>query len=359
MKSLTGPIIKSLIFIVVTVFATAMLALTITNGNLGSGHQFNAVFADVTSLNSGDDVRMAGVRIGQVTSIEIVHKREARVGFSVQSDVRLAKTVTATIRFRNLIGQRYISLDEGAAPLDHPLHSGSTIPLTRTSPALDLTVLFNGFQPLFQALSPGEINELSGEIIAVFQGEGPTIDNLLAQTASLTNTLADKDQIIGEVIDNLNSVLDVVNGRGDQLTTLIKTLQTFVSGLAQDRRPLGDAISGIAALTNDVGDLIGQARAPLKTSISSLRTLSENLAGSSGALNSFLQQLPGKLNQLGRVASYGSWLNFYVCSISGRIPVPGGYGDVPRDPKRLNIPTGPPDPSGLVGIDSPAARCQA
>ena len=90
--------------------------------------------------------------------------------------------------------------------------------MTRTTPALDLTVLFNGFKPLFQALSPADINKLSYEIVQVFQGEGGTLESLLAHTASVTSTLADRDQVIGDLIDNLNEVLDHLGDRDEQLS---------------------------------------------------------------------------------------------------------------------------------------------
>lgn len=340
MKSLTGPIIKSLIFVAVTGLATAMLALTIINGAVSGGKHYNAIFSDVTSLNLGDDIRMAGVRVGQVDSIANYQHNEAIVGFSVESDVRLAQTTTATIRYRNLIGQRYIQLDEGDGSLDTPLKNGARIDIQHTQPALDLTVLFNGFQPLFQALSPDDINQLSGEIIAVFQGEGPTVDNLVAQTADLTKTLADKDDVIGRVVTNLNDVAQALIGHDGEFTTLVSTLQRFVSGLAADRTSLGQAITGIAGLTTDVGDLLLQVQGPLTQSIKSVGEVAANLAGSSGALNSFLQTLPGKLTTIGRAVSYGSWLNFYVCTITGTPNVPGFYGN------------------GGPGIANPAARCR-
>lgn len=372
MKSLTGPVLKSMVFIVVTVLTTGLLAVTITNGRVEGGATYRAVFTDVTSLQTGDDIRMAGVRIGQVESISIRQRRQALVTFSLPADRRLAPTVTATIRYRNLIGQRYIALDQGTGTLDTPLRDGSTIPLSRTENALDLTVLFNGFQPLFRALDKKEINTLTGEIIAVFQGEGPTIENLLSQAGALTNTIADKDAVIGKVIDNLNSVLDVVNGRGDQLSTLVASLRRLVSGLSADRSSIGSAITGISGLTTDVADLLERGRAPLKSSIVALGRLSQNLSGSAGALNSFLQQLPTKLTKIGRSASYGSWLNFYLCSVGGRIPVPSEngtpvYGNVPTtqypappgEPAYPTIATGPPNPAGLVGVNPTTARCGA
>lgn len=336
---LAPALIKSAIFIVVTVLATALLALSISNGSGGGGgHGYLAEFSDVTSLNKGDDVRMAGVRIGQVTSISITDHRIAKVHFSVDTDVKLASTVTAAIHYRNLVGQRYIALDQGAGAPDSHLAAGATIGLDRTQPALDLTVLFNGFQPLFQALDPQQVNQLAYEVIQVFQGEGSTIDDLINQTASLTSTVAGKDQVIGQVIDNLNSVLGTVNSRGDQLSTMVITLQQLVTGLSSDRASIGSAISGMAGLTNSVGSLLEQGRKPLQQDIESLGALSGNLAAQSPVLNQFLQNLPVKLNAIGKLASYGSWLNFYLCSVTGRIPVPTGY-------------------SGGVGAQPVEARC--
>ena len=98
------------------------------------------------------------------------------------------------------------------------LAEDATIPTDRTFPALDLTVLFNGFKPLFAALTPADINKLSFEIVKIFQGEGDNIEGLLGNTASITQTLASRDKVIGELIDNLNDVLGTVASRDKELT---------------------------------------------------------------------------------------------------------------------------------------------
>src|SRR5262249_8265489 len=153
----------------------------------------------------------------------------------------------------------------------------ATIPLSHTQPALDLTELFNGFKPLFQALSPDDVNQLSYGIIQVFQGEGGTIDSLLANTAQLTSTIADKDKVIGQVIDNLNTVLTTVNQHSAQLSSLIATTQQLVSGLAADRQPISDAIGSLGDLADTTAGLLDQGRAPLKDDIAGLGQLSHNL----------------------------------------------------------------------------------
>jgi phospholipid/cholesterol/gamma-HCH transport system substrate-binding protein len=313
-RSLAGPLIKGSIFAIVTVLATAVLGFSIANTGVGDTTDYYAVFTDVTALAVGDDVRIAGVRVGQVEHIAVVNRRQAQVEFSVSADRPLPASVTAKILYRNLVGQRYVALAEGSGPVNQNLPPGGTIALDHTQPALDLTELFNGFKPLFTALSPNDVNQLSGEIIQVLQGEGGTVDDLLSHTAQLTTTLAAKDQVIGQVVDNLNAVLNTVNSRGGELSGLITTLQQLVSGLSADRQPIGNAIQGLSSLANSTAGLLQQGRAPLKQDISGLGALASNLAESSGTVNSFLQNLPVKYQSIGTLVSYGSWMNLYLCS---------------------------------------------
>jgi phospholipid/cholesterol/gamma-HCH transport system substrate-binding protein len=312
-KSMAGPVIKSLIFIVVTITVTVVLAISIAHTGVSATVSYQAVFTDVTGLNVGDDVDIAGVRVGDVTSISVYRHNLALVGFAIQKGRPLPASVTATIKYLNLVGQRYIELGQGTGPVGQTLPPGNTIPLSQTTPALDLTELFNGFQPLFQALSPGDVNQLSTEIIQVFQGQSPNITALVATVGSLTTTLATRDRVIGQVIANLNSVLHTVSKRSDQLAGLVNTLQALVSGLAADRQPIGNALTAIASLTNATAGLLQVSRAPLATDITQLGRLATNLDNNSGAVTTFLHNLPVKMSQIGRLVSYGSWLNLFLC----------------------------------------------
>jgi phospholipid/cholesterol/gamma-HCH transport system substrate-binding protein len=154
MRTLVAPLIKALIFVVVTGLATAVLAVSISNTGLGDTITYSARFTDVTSLNPGDDVRVSGVRVGQVDELSVVDGHLAKVTFSVDRSMRLPTDVRATIKYRNMVGQRYIALERGDTATSERMPEGAEIPLERTTPALDLTDLFNGFKPLFQALSP-------------------------------------------------------------------------------------------------------------------------------------------------------------------------------------------------------------
>jgi phospholipid/cholesterol/gamma-HCH transport system substrate-binding protein len=322
-RGIVAPLTKLIVFIVVTVVVTTILGVSIANINTGNTNGYSARFTDATLVMAGDDVRIAGVKVGQVTDVKVVDRRQARVDFEVDTGHRLPANVMATIKFRNLVGQRYLSLTQGTGGDTKALTPGATIPLEQTRPALDLDELFNGFKPLFAALNPEDVNKLSYEVIRVMQGEGGTIDSLLAHTATLTSTIAQKDQVIGQLVTNLNGVLDAVNAHTPQLSDLIVRLQQLVSGLAADRKPIGDAISALGGLANTTSGLLEQARDPLKNDISALGTLAGNLNDSQAIVEHFIQFLPQKVSALTSTADYGSWFNFFLCSANGSVGIPG------------------------------------
>jgi phospholipid/cholesterol/gamma-HCH transport system substrate-binding protein len=328
-KRTTGDLVKLLIFMVVTTLATSVLVMTIGNVSFAPKNEYHAEFVDATGVVTGDDIRIAGVKVGTVTGVEIVDRTHALVTFTVEESSSLSGATHAAIRYRNLVGQRYIALTDEIGDTD-PLDDGATIPVAQTSPALDLTVLFNGFKPLFQALSPEDINQLSYEIVQVFQGESGTLEGLLAHTASVTQTLAGRDQVIGQLLDNLNEVLDHIGDRDVQLSRLITTFRTFVGGLAEDRDAILGALDDVSELSVETASLINGIREPFVSDVEQLRRLAANLDRGRAEIDRALQVLPIKLNKVGRTAAYGSWFNFYLCHFQGKVRIPGGQS-VPVD----------------------------
>jgi phospholipid/cholesterol/gamma-HCH transport system substrate-binding protein len=322
-KRTTGDAVKLAIFIVVTTLATSLLVITIGNITFGEKAEYRAVFSDATGVVNGDDVRIAGVKVGSVQDVEIHDGDKAVVSFTVDTRSQLTASTQAAIRYRNLVGQRYIDLNPGTGS-PSILRDGATIPLSRTEPALDLTVLFNGFKPLFEALSPEDINKLSYEIIAVFQGEGGTLESLLAHTASVTSTLASRDQIIGELIENLNEVMVTLGNRDEELSELLIRMREFVSGLSQDRAAILGSLDSISDLAVETSGLVTGIRKPLAKDISELRKVAGTLDRNKAELDRAIQVLPIKLQKIGRTAIYGSWFNFYLCNFKGQVTLPTG-----------------------------------
>jgi phospholipid/cholesterol/gamma-HCH transport system substrate-binding protein len=312
--------IKLIAFAVVTILATGVLAVVISNRQFGATRTYTARFTDVTDLLGGNDVKLAGVRVGTVKSIKVINNSDAEVTFSVDKSIPMTTATDVDVRYLNLVGQRYLSLVEKPDTQASPQPANQVIPISRTAPALDLTALFNGFRPLFQALTPKDVNAFALDLIKTLQGEGGTIDTLLTQTASLTNTVADHDAVIGQVINNLLSVLSTVQQRDAGLSDTVVQLQRLVGGLAQDRGTIAASLSHIDSLATNGTTLISQIRPYLPKDLANLAVLAHNLnttkdSDGKNTLASYLSRAPAKINRITRTATYGGYFNFWLCQL--------------------------------------------
>ena len=345
---LLGSFVKLTVFVVVTALLSTVLATTIRGGNREDGIEYSAIFSDATMVEKGDDVRIAGVVVGHVTDFEVHDRDKAKVYFTMAGDRTLPENVHLTLRFRNMIGQRYMNIARVPGPVESEIPEGTTIPIDKTSPAVDLTALFNGFRPLFTTLQPDDVNALADSLVKVLQGEGGTVTSLVQQTAQLTNHLADRDQVIGEVIDNLTTVLQTINDRDVQFQQLVVTTRQLVEGLAQERDAIGSSIDSMADLTSSAENIIAATRPSVTESLDHLKKVTDDVVANEDNLSRVLTNLPIKTDNLIRMGSFGSWFQFYLC---GADIVSGPGNDVPN-----LLPTGGPALNHVLYTNS-APRC--
>jgi len=259
----TGTLIKFGIFAVVMAMLTAFLFFIFGQVRTGATNGYSAVFKDASRLQSGDTVRVAGIRVGTVNDVSLRADRSVQVNFDADRKIVLTNGTKAQIRYLNLVGDRYLELVDtpGSTKV---LPVGSQIPEDRTAPALDLDLLLGGLKPVIQGLNPQDVNALSASLIQVLQGQGGTLDSLFSKTSSLTNSLADNSQVIEQLIEDLKNTLDTVSKDGQDFSGAIDRLDKLVKGLSADRDPIGEAITSLDNGTASLTDLLGRARSPLK-----------------------------------------------------------------------------------------------
>jgi phospholipid/cholesterol/gamma-HCH transport system substrate-binding protein len=240
------------------------------------------------------------------------------VDFDADRDIKHTSGTQAAIRYLNLTGDRFLDLVDGPGSTKL-LPPGSQIPVDRTQPALDLDLLLSGLKPVVQGLNPQDVNALSQSLIQVFQGQEGNLDSLLARTSSFTTTLADDNQTIEQVIDNLNATLGTISKDGDQFSDAIDRLEKLISGLSQDRDPIATAISSLDNGTASLASLLTQARPPLAGSIDQLNRLAPNLESGKGFLDGALIRAPGNYRKLARIGAYGAFVQYYICSLDIKV----------------------------------------
>jgi len=316
---ITGTAIKLGIVSLVLMLITVAIVVVFGQMRFNRTNSYSAEFSNASGLRDGQFVRASGVEIGKVKKARLIDGgKRVRVDFDVDRSIPLYQSTTAQIRYLNLIGDRYVELKRGEGEgADRVLPPGGFIPLSRTSPALDLDALIGGFKPLFRALDPEKDNTIASALVTVFQGQGGTINDILDQTAQLTAHIAERDQAIGEVVKNLNVVLDTTVRHRKEFDQTVDNFEKLITGLKNHADPLAAGTAHLSNAAGTVADLLADNRALLQKEINYLQALQQPLVDQRDQLNDLIHKTPTALNLIGRsIGLYGDWVNFYVCDLT-------------------------------------------
>ena len=322
-ENLRGTIVGLGSFLMVCLLAALLLISIFGQVRFGEGRSYFAEFTNVSNLRTGKLVRIAGVEVGKVKDISINPDATVRVEFTADNSVILTEGPRAVLRYDNLFGDRYLALEEGAGGVK-TLNPGQTIPLARTEPALDLDAVIGGFKPLFRALNPEQVNALSEQLLQAFQGQGGTIGSFLDQAAAVTNTLADRDRLIGQVVSNLDVVLGSLGGQSDRLDKAVTSLSQLIHGLAERKTDISNAVAYTNAAAGSVADLLSRARAPFAKVVHETDRVSSIAMADHDYLDTLLNTLPDKYRALDRQGMYGDYFAFYLCDVVLKVNGKGG-----------------------------------
>lgn len=314
--------LKVAIFTAVMLLVMAGLVVTFGQFRFGSNNTYHAEFASVSRLKAGQDVRIAGIAVGTVKDIAI-DGDHATVTFTVDKRQQLYTSTRAAIRYLNLTGDRYLEILAGPGDLSR-LAAGDTIPRSNTTPALDLDALLGGLRPVLKGLDGAKLNTVSNALIELLQGKGGTLSTVLATTAEFTQTIASRDQLIDQTIENLTTVLAAADQKSADLNTSIDQLQQLVTTLSNGRDPIANALEPLAAAQQDLTDVLSAARRPLQGVIENAGPLATALDDRKQEVNATVEPLAEDYLRLSNLGAYGSFFNIYFCSVKIKINGPAG-----------------------------------
>ncbi|GGO91206.1 ABC transporter substrate-binding protein [Nocardioides phosphati] len=314
MTGFRSTMIKVVVFAIICIIFFVMLYNTMSNVVEQDHRTWRANFTSASGLRSGDDVRVAGVKVGRVESVEVTPDNQARVTFDLVNDQKIYDSTRLKLRYQNLLGQRYLSLTAGANR-GAELSPSKVIGAGMTDPGFDLTALLNGFKPLFDTIDPTEVNKFANNIIAVLQGQGPAVDSLLKSTTSTAKFLSERDKAFTEVLNNLTPVLQNLAAHSDDLDATVKQLTALMSGLAKERQTFGTSIDTLGGLFGTTSQLVKEIRPSVRSDVQALRTTSGILAQNRDRVVKGVVALGSVTGNLAQVGSYYSALNIYFCNL--------------------------------------------
>lgn len=325
--SLRKPLFTFIVFAVVALFMTYLIWSTLDRTLDGSTGDYTAKFGDASGLAVGDDVRMAGVRVGRVESIKLVDGDKAEVGFDVLDSQRMYTNTQAAIRYQNLIGQRYLALELNPNKEQKPIGEGSALQIPGID-SFDVTRLLGGFQPVFETMTAEQVNSLAMSLINTFQeGDAISLSNTITQIGQVASDMADRDEVLGGIINNLSVVMRELASQGDQVSVLLDNTAKLVEGLNSNSAAFGKSVELIGRTAAGFGTVIGESQQSLKTASFAAQSATTTLIGSGATLDRAAVVLPDFLVHFPMVMSQGAYLNIYACELDisfGNVFLPPG-----------------------------------
>jgi phospholipid/cholesterol/gamma-HCH transport system substrate-binding protein len=326
MPSHRSMVIKVSIFAIAMLLVAAGLVVVFGDFRFGPESKYHATFTDASRLKAGQKVRIAGVPVGAVSGIKLNRDNSIDVEFGIDKRYTLYSSSRAVIRYENLVGDRFLEITSGPGEL-RKLPPGGTINSQQTQPALDLDALLGGLRPVLKGLDADKVNTISSALIELLQGQGGALSNVLADTSAFSSALGKRDQLIGDAITNLNTVLGTIDAKSAQFSASVDQLQQLISGLAKNKDAIAGAIPPLASTTTDLTELLKNSRRPLQGILQNARPLATELDDRKAEVNNDVEQLGEDYLRLSALGAYGSFFNIYFCSVTIKINGPAG-GDI-------------------------------
>jgi phospholipid/cholesterol/gamma-HCH transport system substrate-binding protein len=313
------PLIGLSLFLIVAIIGMSMVIVTLRRGIAGPTNTYSALFTDISGLHPGDDVRVAGVRVGRVDDVAL-EGTLAKASFRVQQDQTLYHDTIASVTYQNIIGQRYLGLLPGTSGMRTPMADRDQIPLERTRPSFDIADLLNGFEPLLTLLDPKQVDNLTNGIIQALQGDSGSVLTLISQTSALAESLAGPDQILGDVIARLNDV-------SGNLAAQAKSLQAVISQTRDVMATLGGRRDQLVASAGSIDAAVVRLAAITDGIYPDLHELTTREPGITGYLSGqgrdrfsyFGANLVLALKGLSRASQEGTYVSAYLCDVNSTI----------------------------------------
>lgn len=361
--------VKFLAFVAVCLTFTFYLAFTI--GNIRPSHLWflhrdyglTANFDDVTGLNSGDSVKVAGVIVGKITSIKVVDgpnngTGRAQVRFAVHKSVRLPSNTEASIRWRNLLGQRYLYLVPPAAAQAAPTVLAAGDRITNTISVVDIGELFNRLGPIINVLDPGQVNQFIDAVSGALSGNEQNLSEALDNLANVTASLASHDDAIGRLVGNVNTVAATVSSRDQEIKTVLDNLVAISTTFSANTKIVDDAVTNLGTVSVNLDRLLSNNRAQIDRILTNVNAVLDVVVGRLPSINAILSTFPNASRSLLALGNVGQFLALTAPCISVRL-LPGVDAAIPCNTPLNNplartapAPTTAPAPAAASGAAS-------
>ncbi|GLZ44660.1 hypothetical protein Acsp06_08450 [Actinomycetospora sp. NBRC 106375] len=307
---------------------------------IGQGPTYTARFSESAGVLPDDDVRVAGIRVGTVTDLEL-DGTDVVISFKAP-DAWIGNRTSASIEIKTVLGQKYIALDPAG---DQPLDPDQAIPRQRTRAPFDVIQAFSQLSTTVEDINTDQLSQSLGVLSTTLDGAAGPVRGALDGLSRLSRTISSRDQELSRLLANTRTTTQVLADRDAEVERLINDGNLLLGELRARKAAIDNLLNGTIALAEQLRGLVADNEATLRPTLEELNGVLTTLEENSANLENGLRLLSPFIRVFGNVVGNGRWFDAYICNLDPP-------GDQACDPGSSL------DPAGLLGAVDPAVLLQ-
>lgn len=278
---------------------------------LNSGNTYHADFADAAGLKKGDDVRVAGVKVGSVTSVSL-DGAKVRVGLRVGSGIHVGPDTHAEIKIKTLLGQKYVSLTPSGAGTLH-----GDIQLANTETPLDVTDAFNGLGQRAGEINTQQLAKAFDTLASTFKDTPPYVRQSLTGLERLSTSIASRDNELHALLARANGVTQTIAARDAQVAKLINDSNLILQTVYQQRVVVHRLLVDTTRVSQQLAGLVRENRAVIGPALNHLHQTLQILQRNQSNLDQTIHLAAPFIRDFTDVLGNGRWFETVLWNLPG------------------------------------------
>ena len=297
--------------------AMLLLAFNIDALPLLAGQSHSAALSEAGGLKAGDDVRIAGVKVGKVTAVDL-EGSHVRVDFRVGRSTELGSQTSATVRIKTILGQKFLALEPaGKGDLSQE------IPLSRTTPAYDVVEAFSDLATTTEDIDTGQLATALDTVANTFRDSPEDVRAAIDGLGRLSRTVASRDAQLRELLQHANGVTGVLADRNKELVSLLTDGDLLLQELRKRRADIHTLLVSTVTLSQQLTGLVRENRAAIGPALANLKNVLATLEANQANLDRSIRLVAPFVRVFANTTGNGRWFDTYIQNL---VPVPGGPG---------------------------------
>lgn len=285
---------------------------------IGSGETYSAAFSEAGGLKPGDEVRIAGVKVGKVDEVDL-DDDHVKVTFRIKGDPRFGTRSGAAIRIKTILGAKYLALyPRGSGQL----RPGSEIPLNRTTPAYDVVQAFSDLTTTSEKVDTEQLAKALDTISTTFEDSPEEVRASIKGLSKISRTVASRDKGLRDLLKHSNSVTKVLAGRSGEFTTLVKDGDKLFKEISRRRAAIHTLLKSSAALGIQLSGLVEDNRKEIGPALKGLDQVVRMLERNQASLDRSVALLAPYVRVFSNTLGNGRWFDSYIQNMVATPVVP-------------------------------------